>query len=275
MKASAIVVTYRTGLVLFEALAALLSSPAVKTVEVIDNGNPDDVRARLKELAGQHARLRYHPQSSNLGFAAACNKAAADTSAGALLFVNPDAVLNPGAAEALLDALASAPPLAVVGGDLRTPDGAPDRGSRRRRITLGSALATAIGFPRGANIHMHEEPLPKAAAKVGAVSGALMAIRAADFKTLGGFDKGYFLHMEDVDLCRRIEDAGGAVLFLPGPHGVHYRSSSDVAPGFLAHAKARSFARYFRKFARSWPERLVAELAALALAIALPLRARL
>jgi hypothetical protein len=275
MKASAIVVTYRTGPVLFEALAALTASRQVERIEVVDNGNPPDIRQRLQALAAETPMLRYRPLTDNLGFAAACNMGAAAASSEALLFVNPDAVLRPGAVETLLSALATAPPLSVLGGDLRTPDGRPDRGSRRKRVTIASALATAIGFPRGADIHLHTEPTPNAPTRVGAISGALMAIRTADFKALGGFDEGYFLHMEDVDLCRRVEDAGGAVLFVPGPHGVHHRSSSEVAPGFVARAKARSFGRYFRKFSRSWPERLVAEFAALLLALALPLKARL
>jgi GT2 family glycosyltransferase len=268
-------VTYRTGPVLFEAVNALLASPALDELIVTDNGNPEEVVARLRALETRQARLRHRPQPANLGFAAACNLAASEASAEALLFVNPDAVLTPGAVEALLSALALAPPLSVVGGDLRTPDGLPDRGSRRRRVTLGRALATAIGFPRRASINMHQEPMPTTPIRVGAVSGALMAIRTSDYRTLGGFDESYFLHMEDVDLCRRIEDAGGAVLFAPGPHGVHFRSSSAVSRGFIARHKARSFGHYFRKFSRSWPERALAECAAAALAIALPFWARL
>lgn len=265
MKASTIVVTYRTGPVLFESLAALLASPAVAEIRVVDNGNPADVQARLEALAREHPRMILMPQAANMGFAAACNRGATGAAADALVFVNPDAVLRPDAVAALLAVLDSAPPLSLVGGDLRTPNGAPDRGSRRKRVTLGSSIAAALGQDNA--INLHRSPLPTQPQRVGAVSGALIAIRASDFAPLGGFDEGYFLHMEDVDLCRRVEDAGGAVLFAPGPHGVHHRSSSDVSPAFLARCKARSFGRYFRKFARSWPERVVAEFVAFALAL--------
>lgn len=265
MKASAIVVTYRTGPVLFESLAALLASTAVAEIRVVDNGNPTDVRARLEALAREHPRMTLMPQGANLGFAAACNRGATAATADALVFVNPDAVLHADAIAALLAVLASAPPLSLVGGDLRTPDGAPDRGSRRKRVTLGSAIAAVFGQDDA--INLHRSPIPTAPQSVGAVSGALMAIRRSDFAALGGFDEGYFLHMEDVDLCRRVEDAGGSVLFAPGPHGVHYRSSSDVSPAFIARCKARSFARYFRKYAHSWPERVVAEIVAITIAL--------
>jgi hypothetical protein len=272
MQASAIVVTYRTGPVLFDSLAALLSSETVADIQVVDNGNTPEVQARLRGLARDHARLRLLPQANNLGFAAGCNQGAAAAVADALVFVNPDAVLHEGAIDSLLAVLAAAPPLGLVGGDLRTPEGAPDRGSRRKRVTLVSAIAAALG--QDSAINLHRTPLPAAPERVGAVSGALMLIRKTDFSALGGFDEGYFLHMEDVDLCRRVEDAGGAVLFAPGPHGVHHRSSSEVFPAFVTRCKARSFGRYFRKFARSWPERLIAELVALALILTLPLRTR-
>lgn len=270
MKASAIVVTYRTGPVLFESLAALLASPSLAEIKLVDNGNSADVQTRLAALAREYPQIHLMPQATNAGFAAACNQGAATAAAEVLVFVNPDAVLRADAITALLAALAPMPPLSLVGGDLRTPEGAPDRGSRRNRVTLGSAIKAAL-WP-GAAINLHHSPLPAAPIPVGAVSGALMAIRRADFSALGGFDEGYFLHMEDVDLCRRVEDAGGAVMFAPGPHGVHYRSSSDVSPAFIARCKAQSFGRYFRKFARSWPERLLAELVAFALALALPMR---
>jgi GT2 family glycosyltransferase len=97
------------------------------------------------------------------------------------------------------------------------------------------------------------------------VSGALMAVRRADFEAIGGFDEGYFLHVEDLDLCRRAEEAGWRVLFQPGPHGVHVRSTSAAEPGVLARHKARGMARYLRKFARGPIERAAAELAAVVL----------
>src|SRR5690606_18968949 len=108
------------------------------------------------------------------------------------------------------------------------------------------------------DLHRHDEPMPSEASAVGAVSGALMMMRRTDFVMVGGFDEEYFLHVEDVDLCRRVEEAGGKVVFQPGALAMHMRSTSDAPADFITQHKLRSFARYFQKFARSRVDRFAA-----------------
>jgi hypothetical protein len=204
----------------------------------------------------------------NVGFAAACNLAARQAGGDVLVFVNPDAILEPDAIARLIAALEAAPPPAIVGGDLRDENGQPERGSRRDRLTLWRAFVSFSGLSRLERIapflrdfNRHADPLPSAPVAVGAVSGALIATRRKDFVALGGFDEAYFLHVEDLDLCRRAELAGWRVLFAPGPHGVHLRSSSEAETQTIARHKAESMARYFKKFARGPIERAVASTA--------------
>jgi GT2 family glycosyltransferase len=162
----------------------------------------------------------------------------------------------------------------LIGGDLRDQQGRPERGARRDRLTLWRAFTSFSGlsrfekaFPALRDFNRHADPLPERATPVGAVSGALMVLRRADFEAIGGFDEAYFLHVEDLDLCRRAEEAGWRVLFQPGPHGVHVRSTSAAEPGVLARYKALGMARYLRKFARGPVERAGAELAAAVLGL--------
>jgi GT2 family glycosyltransferase len=130
-------------------------------------------------------------------------------------------------------------------------------------------------MPALRDFNRHRDPLPAHAIEVGAVSGALMMVRRADFLALGGFDEGYFLHVEDIDICRRAEAAGWRVMFQPGPHGVHLRSSSAASRGAIAWHKARGMSRYFRKFAANPFERVLAELAGgFLMLLALPGRGR-
>jgi hypothetical protein len=275
MGAALIFVSFHTGPILPDALAAARDCMDVEEIIVVDNGNPTSDESLIDFFARIDPRFVVKRGQGNVGFAAGCNLGARDAGASTLIFVNPDAVLRPHAAHALAteltNAFAKASRPALVGGDLRTEGGAPDRGSRRNRITLWNAFISALGID---TINLHRTPMPTAPVTVGAVSGALMAMRRADFEALGGFDEGYFLHMEDVDLCRRVEEAGGTVLFVPGPHGTHYRSSSDATPREIAHHKAEGFARYFSKFARTPLERAAVELAAIALHLLLPLRAK-
>lgn len=278
MTLSAIVLTYRTGAALFACLERLLAAPGADDIVVADNGNPEAVQQRLDAMAAQTGRLKVLRGHGNIGFAAGCNLAAAAARGDVLVFVNPDVMLEPDAPARLAAVLEAAPGLVVVGGDLRDGAGLPERGSRRERLTLWRAFVSFTGLtrfaraaPMFADFHLHQGPLPAAPEPVGSISGALVAMRKRDFDTMGGFDEGYFLHVEDIDLCRRVEEAGGRVLFAPGPHGVHLRSSSDVPAHVLARHKARSFARYFRKFARNGFERLAAEAAGAVLAVLLPL----
>jgi len=201
----------------------------------------------------------------NVGFGRACNAGAVASHGGVLFFVNPDVVVEPGAAQRMCETLAQLPAPAIVGGDLRGSDGRADRGSRRDRVTFWRALFTYSGLTRLCSalipdLHRHNEPLPDGPTSVGAISGALFMMRRAEFDAIGGFDGDYFLHFEDVDLCRRVEEAGGYVVFRPGAVGRHKRSTSDVSGATVRAHKVRSLALYIGKYARTPFERLVARL---------------
>ncbi|MGE0046204.1 MAG: glycosyltransferase [Hyphomonadaceae bacterium] len=271
---SAVIVTYRTGPVLWDCLAALEHEPIVRERIVIDNGNPHDAAKRLRAMSAVNAIVLLEGQG-NVGFASASNLGASRAREDVLLFLNPDVTMAPGAAARLLETLANARAPAVVGARLTDEKGREQRGARRDRLTLASAFVsftglTALGFR---DMHRERDPLPEGAIEVGAVSGAAMMLRRADFGALGGFDEGYFLHVEDIDLCRRAADAGGQVLFEPRATGVHALSSSDASRFVVARHKAASFARYFAKFARNPFERALAALIGAALLVILPLRA--
>ncbi len=261
MSVCAVIVSYRTGDALKACLAALLAAENLEQIVIADNGNDAGAEAMLNGAAERDARVRILRGQGNIGFAAACNLAAREAKSETLAFINPDVILELDAITRLDAALAAAAP-AIVGGDLRDDQGRPERGSRRDRLTLWRAVTSFTGLTRLGlrDFNRHTDPLPNAPAPTGAISGALFVIRRADFERLGGFDEGYFLHVEDLDLCRRAEDAGMRVLFAPGPHGRHLRSTSEVDARDITRHKARSMARYFNKFAKG-PERALAAVA--------------
>jgi GT2 family glycosyltransferase len=79
-----------------------------------------------------------------------------------------------------------------------------------------------------------------------------------DFDAVDGFDEKYFLHVEDVDLCWRVRQAGGAVLFHPKAEVVHLGHTSRTSALAVEFHKGVGLARYFRKRAASLPEHLAA-----------------
>jgi len=90
------------------------------------------------------------------------------------------------------------------------------------------------------------------------ISGACFCMRREDFAAVRGFDEGYFLHVEDVDLCWRVRQQGGLVLFHPGAEVVHIGGTSQTSPLKVEFHKGVGLARFFRKRAEGLGPRLAA-----------------
>jgi GT2 family glycosyltransferase len=83
-------------------------------------------------------------------------------------------------------------------------------------------------------------------------------MRREDFDALNGFDEKYFLHVEDVDLCWRVRQAGGKVLFHPKAEVIHLGHTSRTSALAVEFHKGVGLARYFRKRADGISQQLVA-----------------
>nr|HPI49971.1 glycosyltransferase family 2 protein [Hyphomonadaceae bacterium] len=281
-RVSAIVVSFNTGEVLFDCLDALHRDPAVNEIVLVNNGNPVDTLERIDDAYGRSDRVKIIGGGVNRGFAAGVNFGAAKAEGHWLLVINPDAVLQPGSVQALGAALAGAADPAIAGGKIYGADGKEQRGGRRRRLTMRSAAATFLGMgwlksvnPGFVNINRNEEPEPEGPAPMDAVSGALMFISRSSFARLGGFDEGYFLHVEDLDLCRRAEAEGGAVIYTPLASALHHGATSDVPALEVEKHKGAGLNRYFRKFAETPVEKLAAHVLGPVIGLLLSMRARL
>lgn len=281
-RVSAVVVSYNTGEVLFDCLAALERDASVHEIVLVNNGNPVETLERIDDAYGRSARVRIIGGGVNRGFAAGVNLGAAKAEGEWLLVINPDAVLQPGSVQALETALAGAADPAIAGGKIYGADGKEQRGGRRRRLTMRSAAATFLGMgwlkainPGFVNINRNDEPEPEGPAPMDAVSGALMFISRGSFERLGGFDEGYFLHVEDLDLCRRAEAEGGAVIYTPLASALHHGATSDVPALEVEKHKGAGLNRYFRKFAETPVEKLAARVLGPVIGMLLSMRARL
>lgn len=281
-RVSAIVVSYRTGPVLMECLAALEADAEIAEIVLVDNGNPPETLAEIAALRAASTKLRVTGDGDNRGFAAGVNLGARLATGDRLLVLNPDAVLDAGSVAALEAARAIGAEPMIVGGCIRGPDGAEQRGGRRRRLTLGTAAGTFLGLSRLGRLHpsirginRNAEPPPPGPVSMGAVSGALMYLSRAGFERLGGFDEGYFLHVEDIDICRRAETEGGSVIYTPLAGALHHGATSRAPATVIERHKAAGLARYFAKFSRTPAERAFAALLGPAIALVLVTRARL
>jgi GT2 family glycosyltransferase len=206
---TAIVVSFETRDELEPCLESLVAAPPAEII-VVDNGSTDGsielVRERFPEVT-------LIVCERNIGYGGAANVAVAASSTPAVLVLNSDTVVPPGAFQALGRYLADHPEAGLVGPRLLETDGSLQL-SAWPWPSIGDMLLTDTGlhyvvrripglrrlFIRTWD-HDRTRPVPW-------VAGAAMAIRRTAFEAVGGFDEAFFMYSEDVDLCRRLAKAG-------------------------------------------------------------------
>lgn len=241
---SIIVVGHDSGPLLVECLQSALASTARVELLVSDNDSNDGSIEAVEELARLDSRLRVLRNGGNLGFAAANNRALALASGAYVLFLNPDCLVRSDTVADMVAALDAHPEAGMAGCVIRNPDGSEEPSGRRALPTPGLLLRQLIGAERP-----RAKAPPAAPSPVEAISGAFMLVRRADIDDIGSFDERYFLHWEDLDLCRRFHQAGRKILFVPGVEVLHFKGrSSRRRPLWVEWQKHRGLIRYMRKF---------------------------
>ena len=256
---TAVTVNYNGGPVLRGLIDSLEGEPELARVVVVDNASRDDSLAGIE--LGTDPKLSLIRNASNRGFAAACNQGAAQAEGRYLLFVNPDCQMPKGALQRLVEALDSRPDVGMVGPLVLNSDGSEQRGCRRYLPDPKRALMRVLGHHKPdkdgkvAGFDLTGTPLPERPVEVEAISGACLLIRRELFEGMRGWDEGYFLHCEDLDLCMRVKRAGYKVLFVPDVAVQHSQgASSKRRPVFVLWHKHLGMLRYYLKFhARSSP----------------------
>lgn len=244
MSVSVIMVSFRTGPVLFDAIDAVLDAPDVDELVVVNHDNPPADEARLTALAAAEDSVILVNTRANGGFSKGCNIGAKVATGDHLLFLNPDAVLNSGTAARLVKTHGGLLEPAIIGALIRQTDGSEQPGSRRGELSVRAAIQSFLGGPGYRRDH---EPMPPSAIPMETISGAALLMSRAGFNTLGGFDEGYFLHVEDIDLCKRARSAGGEVVFEPRAAVRHLGSTSAASRLKIESHKAAGLVRYFSR----------------------------
>ncbi|WP_313145322.1 glycosyltransferase family 2 protein [Stenotrophomonas sp.] len=253
---AAIVVTYQSGSTIDACLSRLRQAQDVAEIRVVDNGSQDDTLEIVQRHASHDPRVRFIGNPDNPGFAAANNQGVADSGSAWLAFINPDLLVEEDTLAALrLRALELGD--CLLGVEQVDEHGFADDAVRRRDPDF---LAMLRSPGRGGRLAIPRDPA-QAMQQVPALSGALLLMPRALFDRLGGWDAGYRLHAEDLDLCRRVREAGGVVAIANDLRVTHVRGvSSRSRPFFVEWHKHRGLWRYFSKFEakqRSAPVRVL------------------
>jgi GT2 family glycosyltransferase len=239
-----VVVTYNSAETVRRCLRSIHANPAVSRIVVIDNHSSDGTNAQVQEVMFDDPRLRFFRNASNHGFAMACNLGASAVAEPWVAFINPDVYLESDTLTRLLAHAMERPGAGLLGVELHDVNGDTDRNSRRQDISLYRLLRD-IGDRDSVYVEADGEPLQR----VEAVSGALMLMPSSLFVQLGGFDEEFRMHAEDLDMCRRVRDAGYEVLIANDIRALHIGGVSTRShPLWVEWQKHRSLWRYFRKF---------------------------
>jgi len=243
---SVIMVSYHTGAPLWLAIESVLAQSQCRELVLVDNGNVPGVQAILAKLAEKEPRFKLVTGHGNVGFAKGCNLGVRASNGSIVLLLNPDSMLPEQGLANALEVLRRYPENTLAGCYLINADGSEQRGCRRSLLTPKNAVAESLGlnFLAGNSALNLYGPMPEAAHEVSAISGAFMMLARTFYDRLGGLDEGYFLHMEDMDFCMRVHQAGGKTICMPEVKVVHFRSTSEVASDVVEQHKARSFIRY-------------------------------
>lgn len=251
---SVIMVSYMTGPALHEAIRAVIRDNDIFELILVDNGNTVAARQAVAKMVAKDERIRILQGHGNIGFGKACNYGAKLARGEYLLFLNPDAIISKGAARQLANCGKTLNQPWVAGGLLKDVNGREQRGGRRGRLTPLSAVVSFSPLhrlPFLKSIHRETDPLPSKPHNYATVSGACLMMDRHSFEAVGGFDENYFLHVEDIDLCKRSREAGGDVCFVPSASVMHYGSTSQVGRQRVEWEKLKGFTRYFWNYSPS------------------------
>lgn len=240
-----IVVSHASASTIEACLFRLLAARDVARVVVIDNASPDDSAERVQRMAQRDPRLSLVRNDENRGFGAACNQGATAVSQPWVAFVNPDAYVERDTLSRLVAHAIARAGAGLLGVELMDEAGVVDPSSRRSDPSLREQM---VGLGRREDLYLGRDPT-LVLQPVEAVSGALMLLPLGLFVRLGGFDEGYRLHAEDLDLCRRVRVAGYEVVVANDLRVTHVRGvSSRRRPFWVEWQKHRGLWRYFNKF---------------------------
>lgn len=218
-------------------------------VIVVDNASTDDsVEMVRRDFPG--VRLICLPE--NLGFSGGNNAGIAASMGKFVFLLNPDTLPDPISIGLLASYLEAHPDVGIVGPRLLNPDGTLQP-SRRRFPTLATAFIESTPLqrlmpdvPLLRRFYMLDRPDDEVH-EVGWLSGAALMCRRDALDQVGVLDPGYFMFSEEVDLCRRINNAGWRVVYLPTSAITHYGGQSTAQDVPARHIRFNSSkARYFR-----------------------------
>lgn len=250
VKLSVIVVNWNKKDLLRNCLASVYRYPPKEDFEVIvvDNASTDGSRDMVRS---EFLSVRLVENEKNVGFSKANNQAIELADGEYVLLLNSDAEVLEGSIQALCAFLDHHEDVAIVGCKLVNAESVPEE-SCGRIPGFSAVIATKL---RRAGImlrflnRLSSHVLPQDITDVDWVTGACLLARREHLLTVGGFDEGFFMYFEDIDLCYRVKKLG-RVVFFPGTEVLHKKggSSTNASNSIYRQSQIYFFEKHFGVF---------------------------
>jgi N-acetylglucosaminyl-diphospho-decaprenol L-rhamnosyltransferase len=252
VKVSAVVISHGHAEELEDSLPALAEQvDELLVIANVPGSLPDELPGGTRTLVNEKP----------LSFAANANLGAARTRHALVLIANPDAVPEPGAVATMRDFMVAHPKVGVTGPKMLYGDGT-WQPSRRSFPTVGSTIVRRTPlrylFPplRWQRRHYLLDERPGEPVRAETMLGAFILLRRAMLDEIGGWDPGFRMYCEDIDLNYRAAQAGWERWYLPTAI-VHHEYAAVIDKKFFTR-HTLWHARAMLRFLRKHPERLLA-----------------
>lgn len=251
-----VTVTYRSAGDVPGFLESVAAAGGVETVLVVDNPSEQSDEIERLARAGGAETLRL---PTNVGYGAAMDAGVAqlDDRYEFVIIANPDVRFHEGSVTQLLDTLTRNPEVGLVGPRILNVDGTTYPSARRipsLRAGTGHALFSR-SWPDNpwTRLYRQDDAPSDEVRDVGWLSGACLAVRRTAFEAVEGFDPGYFMYFEDVDLGYRLGRAGWTNRYDPAAVVTHIGATSTSGESArMLREHHRSAARFLSKKYRGW-----------------------
>ena len=210
-------------------------------VIVLDNASEDESAQAIKS---EHPWVKIIYSQTNTGFSKGNNIAMKQTKNPLILLLNSDVYLEENSIYKAIAYFRVNLNCDLLGARLNYSDGRlqPSAGSLPGPLNLIPWI-----FGLGGSFHPKNKKYFYKAHQVGWVMGAFFALRRKVFEETNGFDENLFMHMEEVEWCKRIRDKGFKIWYVPQVEVVHLHGAStnfDLSDSFLNELKG---IKYFLK----------------------------